>query len=142
MKLIGFNFTKINAEKLNNLTQAPKVSNSIDISEIKEVKSKLFDSKENPIEISFVYEIKYEPAFATLSFSGNLIFLLESKESKDLIKKWKNKELSNDFKSSIFNIILKKTNIKAAQLEDELNLPIHFQMPSIKIQEDSERKKN
>jgi len=32
---------------------------------------------------------------------------------------------------SLFNIILRKCHVKALELEEDLNLPLHVQMPSL-----------
>jgi len=37
----------------------------------------------------------------------------------------------------LFNIILKKSTLKALQIEEELNIPLHMQLPSLKKQEKS-----
>lgn len=139
MKLIGFNFTKISIERINQIKEPPKINTSINIPQIKEIESELFKSKETPLEINFTYNIDYNPDIAKISFEGNLIILTNSKDSKELIKDWKSKKISNEFRTTIFNIILKKANIKAIQLEEELNLPTHFQLPSLKF-EDKDKK--
>ena len=136
MKIIGFNFSKIAIEKKGNFIKAPEVKTSMDISNIKEVQSELFKSKETALEIKFVYGIKYSPEIAELNFEGNLMLLVDSKEAKEIIKKWKAKDIPEDLKLIVFNTILRKSNIKALQLEDELNLPIHFQLPSLKFKKE------
>ena len=135
MKLIGFNFTKISIERMDSIKEAPKVSTSINISEINKVNSELFKSEEKPIEVKFNYNIDYKPNIAKISFEGTLILLLKPSKSKELLENWKDKKISDEFKTIAFNIILKKSNIKAIQLEDELNLPTHFQLPSLKFKE-------
>jgi hypothetical protein len=58
--------------------------------------------------------------------------MAESKIIKDFIKQWKQKKLPEEHRILIFNVILKKSNLKAMQLEDELNLPLHIPLPSVK----------
>lgn len=140
MKLIGFNFTKILVEKKESLKQQPQVKTSVDIPKIKEISSDLFKSNETPLEIKFSYNIYYEPKIAELSFEGSLLTLIDPKEAKEILKKWKKKDFSEEFKLFVFNIILRKSNIRALQLEDEIGLPPHFQLPSLKLQ-DKEKKK-
>ena len=41
-------------------------------------------------------------------------------------------KIPEEYKLTIFNIIMKKSNLKAIQLEDEMNLPLHISLPSIK----------
>ena len=140
MKIIGFNYTKISIEKKETLKKPPQVKTSINVSNIKEISSELFQTKETPLEVKFSYKILYEPKIAELSFEGNLVVLVDTKEAKEILKKWKKKDFSENFKFFIFNVILRKSNIRAVQLEDEMNLPTHFQLPSLKFQ-DKETKK-
>jgi len=139
MRSIGFNFTKIFAEKKKNLTKQPELKTAINVLEMKELPSDIFKSKETPLEIKFSYSINYEPGIAELSFEGILVLLADPKKAKEILKDWKNKEISEEFKLLVFNLILRRSNLKALQLEDELNLPTHFQMPSIKFEKEPKK---
>lgn len=135
MKFIGFNFTKISVEKfkekenisVNNI----KISTNIDISNIDNLKSDFLKGKEEIIGIDFTYLVDYKPNFAKLELSGNVLLALDPKSAKDMIKQWKNKKISDEIKIPLFNVILKKSNIKALQLEDEMNLPLHIPLPKV-----------
>ncbi|MFW6282453.1 MAG: hypothetical protein ACOC1P_00165 [Minisyncoccales bacterium] len=131
MRLAGFNFTKINAEKKKSAVKEIKIDTKINIENIKEIKSEFANSKESLLAVEFNYSIEYKN-LANLEFGGNLIIILDSKKSKDILKDFENKKISNDFKVSIFNIILKKSSIKALELEEDLNLPAHFRLPTLK----------
>ena len=48
------------------------------------------------------------------------------------IRQWNSKKLPEDFRIALFNVILKKSNVKALELEDELNIPLHIPLPSLK----------
>jgi len=61
---------------------------------------------------------------------------LDPGKSKEVLKKWKDKEIPEDFRLVLFNIILKKSSLRALQLEEEMNLPTHFPLPSIKIEKE------
>jgi hypothetical protein len=130
MKLAGFNFTKINVEKKKDSFKELKIDTKIDLLDLKEINSSL-KSKDSFIGISFNYEISYNPDLALIGFKGNILLALDSKQAKDILKDWKEKKISEEFRLLIFNLILRKANIKAIQLEEELNLPLHFQLPSI-----------
>ena len=136
MRPIGFNFEKINIEKLSDKAGNIKINTIIDISDIKEIKSTLFKTKEGIVKVKFIYDINYEPGFAKVEFEGNVLFSLEPKAAKDLVNQWKKKKISEDFRTDLFNFILRKSNLKALQLEDEMNLPLHIPLPSLKKQED------
>jgi len=135
MKIVGFNFNKINIEKLSDKVDNLKINTDIDISEIKEIKSDFFKTKEDIITVKFSYNINYEPNFAKIEFVGNVLLAIESKTTKNILKQWKDKKMSEEFKITLFNIILRKSNLKALQLEDEINLPLHISLPSLKQKE-------
>lgn len=131
MKLLGFNYTKISVEKLSEKAENLKISSNIDISEISEVKQSMLKSKETVLSVKFTYDVKYNPDYASVSLGGNFLLSLEPKTAKKVLKEWENKQMPEEFKVPLFNLILKKANIKALQLEDELNLPLHMPMPKV-----------
>ena len=138
MKILGFNFDKISIEKLSNKVENLKVNTKIDISEIKEVKSDFLKTKEEIVNIKFSYDINYDPNFAKINLAGNIILSINPKVLKEVLKQWKDKKMPEEFRISVFNIILRKSNLKALQLEEEMNLPLHIPMPSIKRPEKKE----
>ena len=133
MKLLGFNFTKIQVEKFKERVEGLKINTRIDISEIKEAKTGILKTKEEILAVKFIYGLDYEPKMARLDLEGNLIVSLESKEARDVLKQWKDKKMPENFRATIFNLILRKSSLKALQLEEEMNIPIHMQLPTLKI---------
>jgi len=132
MKILGFNLNKINAEKLKETREGIKINTSIDILDIKEAKSELLNTPEKILGVNFNVFIIYEPEIAKITFSGGLLLTLEKKPFDEVIKKWKEKQLPEDFRMDLFNFILTKSNIKALQLEEELNLPYHIPLQVLK----------
>ena len=132
MKIVGFNFKKVNIEKLSDKTENLQVKTNIDISKIEKVKADTFEMKEEFIGAEFAFSVNYEPNFAKIDLSGNVLFTVDSKTAKNIIGQWKDKKMPEDFKILLFNIILRKANLKALQLEEEMNLPLHIPMPSLK----------
>ena len=132
MKLVGFNFTKISAEREKNLKENLSFNTKIDISSIEPFKSDFFKTKEDIFSIDFIYTISYNQDLAKIEIKGNILLSADQKIVKEIIKNWKDKKISDDFRIFFFNLVLKKANIKALQLEEELNLPTHIPLPSIK----------
>jgi len=141
MKIIGFNFDKINIERLSGKAEKLEVKTNIDISEINEVKSGDISMKEDFIGVKFAFNVNYEPDFAKINLSGSVLFAVDSKLSKNILKQWKDKKMPEDFRILLFNVILRKANLKALQLEEEMNFPLHVPMPSLKKQETNENDK-
>lgn len=142
MKLMGFNFSKIDVEK--QPIERPKdlkINTNIDISEIKNIKSDLLKTKEEIIATTFSYVVDYAPDYAKIGLGGTVLLAIEPKLAKKITKEWKNKNMPEEFRIVLFNIILAKSNVKALQLEEEMNLPYHIPMPSLKRGEMNEKKK-
>jgi hypothetical protein len=136
MKIIGFNFTKLDLEKKSSNLKDLKISTQIDITEIQETKSDFFKSSEELIAIQFEYSVNYEENIAHLKFNGGLIVSVDSKQAKEVLKQWKEKKIPEEFKLGIFNIVLRKSTLKALQFEEEFNLPPHVPLPIFKPSED------
>jgi len=134
MKIISFNFEKISAERLSNKAENVKINSNINIIEIKETKTDFLKSK-GLLNVKFNYSLNYDPDFAKLAFSGEILFSIEPKRIKEILKDWENKKMPKDFKVLLFNFILQKTTLKALQLEEDTNLPPHFNLPSLKFEE-------
>ena len=132
MKIIGFNFNKVCIERFSDNLKGLKTSTSIDIENVKQLKQELFHTKEEVIEVKFSYNVNYSPDIAKISLSGHIILLIDPKTAKKFTKEWKNKKIPEEYKFIIFNVIMKKSTLKSIQLEDEMNLPLHISLPSLK----------
>ena len=141
MKILGISFTKLNAEKFSIDTKGIKIGTHIDLSEIREVKTDIFLSKEKVLGIKFSYGIDYEPNFAKIKLAGNILISVDEVNFNQILEGWKEKNLPDDFRLNIFNLILKKSSLKALQLEEELNIPLHISMPFLKSQDKSQDSK-
>jgi len=131
MRLIGFNFNKIEIEKFKEQRENLEIKNNIEILDIKKAGYNILKLEGEVVVVSFQYILDYSQDIAKLELKGDIILEVDPKLSKEILEKWKNKEILGDFKIGIFNIILRKSNLKALQLEEEMNLPLHFSMPKI-----------
>jgi hypothetical protein len=129
MRIIGFNLTKISANRKDMIEGNLEITQNIDIKDITE--EEILITKENALKISFDFTINYSSDAAKIEFNGIIMLLPEKSELKDIIKQWKDKKIPEDIRIPLFNFIMQKCNVKALSLEDELNLPTHFQMPRL-----------
>lgn len=139
MRLIGFNFTKIQAERFKDRAESIKFNTKINLSSIEPIKSDALKTKEEIVRINFTYTLSYEPEFAKVELSGYAVLALDPKLAKDVIKGFKDKGTSDEFRVFVLNVILKKVNLKALQLEEELGLPLH--LPLVSLNKDSLKEK-
>jgi len=136
MKVLGFNFTKINAEKFSSEFNDLKISTKIDVKSVVKAEQDILKSPDSILTINFSLIIDYETDIAKLDFEGAIIVSVEEKLSKDILKQWSDKKISEEFRLLLFNMILRKSTAKALELEEELHIPFHIKLPSIKRKED------
>jgi len=128
---MGFNFDKISIERfLDNITDM-KISTNIDISDIIKLNPGILKTKEEILGVKFNYIIDYQENIAKIELAGKILLALEPKQAKEVLKQWDDKKVPDEFRITLFNFIFRKANIKAIQLEDEMNLPIHIPLPKI-----------
>ena len=132
MKVIGFNFTKMSAERMKDSADNIKINTELDFPEIKEAKSPFLKLKEELLEARFEYKVSYEPDLAKVFIEGKVLFSVDEKMAKEILKQWKKKSLPEDFRILLFNVVMKKSALKALGLCDELNLPVHIPLPTLK----------
>ncbi len=128
MRIIGFNFKKINAERKKDLKGKIEVKTHIDIEKIEK---ETLDIAGDILRFSFLYSISYDPDHAKLSFEGTILAKPDQGEDvAKLIKEHnKKKHLPEDITLMIFNFIIGKCTLKALQLEEEFNIPPHIPIP-------------
>jgi len=130
MNVIGFNFTRISANKENKKDKLEKINSNLEFTNI--AKESIDMLKEAHVaKIDFKYNIDYQPTLAAIDMEGVILIKSEEKEVDKLIKTWKKNKMEDEVKIPLFNLILKKCSIKALQLEEELNLPQHIQLPKL-----------
>lgn len=137
MKIIGFNFTKIHAEKNEKRATISNIKSNIDISDVSSLKSDFLSQNKGIVGIKFSYSIEYEPEFAQIVLAGIIVLSLPQEDSKEIIDKWKDKQIPEKYRVPLFNMILKKVTLKSLQMEEELALPHHIQMPFLKSEKES-----
>jgi len=131
MQVVGFQFTKISGEKKKQAKGNVKINSNIDIDDVKKEKLSLFPNKEI-LKFSFTFSIKYDPSLGEIEFKGDILTLVENKEEKDILKKFKKKKIDDKYRIPLFNLILTRTSISALQLEEDLQLPPHIPLPKVK----------
>lgn len=135
MKLIGLSFDKLNLEKKSDNFKGLKVTTGIDILDVKEIKTDIFNSQEKLLAVKFEYDVNYEKEIAHLKFRGNIILSLIPEQLEEVLKQWKEKKIPEKFRIDLFNLILKKATLKALQFEEEFRLPLHISMPFFKTKD-------
>ncbi|MDO8459972.1 MAG: hypothetical protein Q7S74_02595 [Nanoarchaeota archaeon] len=148
MKVIGFNFTKFKAEKNADFKQSSSMNTSIEFLDLsKEEVSLLKDSEVIKLFFRHTFshilkEEKKEIKQAEVAIDGIIILSLSKEEAKEIKKFWKKKQLPEQLKIVIFNIILRKCLVKSIVLEEEIGLPLRIPVPHVSIQAPEDQEQN
>ena len=132
MSIVGFNFTKISAERKKAVVGQINISNNITIKDVAE--TKLGIATKGAIRVSFQFTSTYAPDFATLQFEGDVIVLVDSKQSDDLLAGWKaSRRLPNVVAEPLMNHVLDRCNLQALIVAKDLNLPSPVPLPKVRV---------
>ncbi|AJF62443.1 MAG: hypothetical protein QT11_C0001G0294 [archaeon GW2011_AR20] len=140
MPFIGFNFDKISAEReVDEVKGNINVKHSFNIKDVREEKVNL-DKKQDVLKFTFEFSLNYEPGLGSIKIEGHLLYIDEQKKMNEMVKGWKKeKKISPEIIQGLFNTIIARSNIKALQLEQDLNLPPHLPMPKLTREKKSVR---
>ena len=129
MRIVGFNITKVSAERKSPVKGKLEIKSNINI---KDITTEEIPIAKNPaLKFDFEFVIEFNPKIANIEIAGSVLVLDEENQSKEIIKLWKKKKFDHPLKIGLFNFIMEKCNLKALQLEDELSLPMHINMPKL-----------
>ncbi len=133
MRIIGFNFKKIEAERKKDLKGKLEIKSNLQIDDIEKDKIEVAGEI---LKFHFDFSIRYEPNFAELSFKGVVLVIPDKLEDiKNILKDWKKKKISEETKIFVLNFVMSKCNLKALQLEEDFSLPSHIPLPRISKQQ-------
>ncbi|MCH8003821.1 MAG: hypothetical protein IH934_04260 [Nanoarchaeota archaeon] len=132
MTIIGFNFTKIEAEKKELIKGKININNNLAIKNVEEKKLSLSNEKQKVLSFTFEFTAKYDPNVGSISFTGNVLSMDDSKKVKEILDGWKkDKKLPKEFMPNILNTIMSKCNIQALILSEQINLPPPIPLPKL-----------
>ena len=133
--IVGFGFTKLNAQKGEPAKGKIDISNNVSIKDVKEDSFTLGSEKDqNVLRFIFEFTSKYEPNVGSILFEGEILYLEGSKKAKEILSSWKkDKKLPKEIMTGLLNTILIKCNVQALILSQEINLPPPIPMPKVQI---------
>ncbi len=126
MAVIGFNFTKMSAEKKGALKGEIKVSNTFTIKDVIEAKLELGKTKkQSGLRYSFEFITTYSPNMGSISLAGDVVDMLDNKDVQAILKEWKdNKKLDDQKTLGVYNTALNKCSIQVIFISREMGLPL------------------
>lgn len=143
MNIIGFNFTKMGADRSLGFKAPYTIDTNIEFLSIEKEKNTLLkDAEILPTQFKFsliYYELdekakdKKGSKQGEIFFEGTLLLSATIEETKELLKSWKKKEIPQHLRQPLFNTILRKCTIRALSIQEEFNLPAHINLPSLEF---------
>lgn len=142
MQIIAFDINKILIEKKENVSNELEIKTNLSVENITEDSIQTFGNSQPVLKFDFLFSVNYTPNTAKIEIKGTVVATEEKDNVSKILKEWKNKKFQNQLKLPLFNFIMKKCNIKAVELEDELNLPLHVPFPQLSPQDSAEASKS
>tara|TARA_B100000315_G_C14154846_1_gene397354 strand:- start:5 stop:418 length:414 start_codon:yes stop_codon:yes gene_type:complete len=137
MAVVGFNFTKINAERKPIIKGEIKINNNVSVKGVETHEIQLGKTKQEGLKVSFEFTSKYEPSVGEIKLLGEVIFLEESRKIKEIHEAWKkDKKLPKEILTSVLNNVLGRCNIQAMVLSRDINLPPPLPLPKVQNNQD------
>ena len=110
------------------------INNNVSIVNAGESEIPIGSEKQPCLKISFVFTTSYDPEFGTIELNGNMLYLGEAKELKEIIKNWqKEQKLPADLMKQVVNTVLNKCNVQALIMSRDVALPPPIPLPRANV---------
>ncbi|MBS3108571.1 hypothetical protein J4409_01740 [Candidatus Woesearchaeota archaeon] len=138
MPIISFNYGKMLIEKKKDQIKGDvKVKNDLVLQSLTLTDIDIGKKKQEVIKLNFEFLTEYQPGLGNISIGGTILFLESADNIKLITDMWKKeKKIPQQFAANIINVILTKSNIKALELSQSVNLPPHIRLPMILPKQD------
>lgn len=137
MVLVGFAFTKLDATRVNNPKGKITINHDIKVEDVKHAQIKGGEAS-GGLLIEFSYTVSYKPSVGKLRLEGNFVETHENaKEIADTYAK--DKEMPAELKERLYNLINRKSLVKAIYLSEQVGLPSPINMPTLKFSDKKEK---
>lgn len=125
MKLIGSKITEINAKRNTEFSGKLELKSNINIKSIEKIQN-----TKDALKVEYIFDINYSE-LGKITIKGLLFLKGNENTIENTIKKQEEKDYDSEELIFIINKITQKASLKALQLEEELDLPIHIKLPTL-----------
>ncbi len=130
MAIIGFNFTKMVAEKKASAQGEVNVKIGLNIKDVTKAKLNLPDKKQGGLKYNFEFTATYTPDLGSIVLTGNIVDIQDIKSVQATIKDWeKNQKLDDEKLLDVYNTALSRCSVQAILLSKEMGLPSPIPLP-------------
>ncbi|MBD3259254.1 hypothetical protein GF371_01325 [Candidatus Woesearchaeota archaeon] len=139
MSIVGFNFTKINAEKKEGAKGKINIKNNVIIKDVVEQSMSLGAKDTKAMRVDFQFVSEYQPSLGNITIDSSIVALRPASEIAQIIKDWnETKQLPAELIEQLFSYVLRRCNIKAIMLAEDLNLPSPVPLPRVETKAQTE----
>jgi len=132
MAMVGFSFTKINAERKVGTGQGVNIESNAGIVDLTELP--VIDPKKTVLKFEFIFTVKYEPNAGKIELNGEVVEIYDKEFGSKVLEHWsKEKKLHPEVMQGVFNAVLSKSNIEAITISRDIGLPSPIQMPRVDV---------
>ena len=132
MTIVGFHFTKINAEKKDGSKGKININNNVSIEKVEEKDLSLTKAKQKVLSVAFKFTTDYRPSLGKIVLDGVILYLDDDEAIKKILEDWKkDKKLPKEIMTKMLNTILNKCNIEALFLSEHVNLSPPIKLPHV-----------
>lgn len=133
MPVITVGFNKILVQRLGKSAGGSiKINSNVSIVDIEKTELALGTLKQNALRFTFEHVTKYEPKYAEIELTGDLIYYTNAEAVDAILKEWKkDKKAPKEVTTEVINHLLVRCNIEALILSREMNLPSPIPLPKV-----------
>ncbi len=134
MAIIGFSFTKMQAEKRSPVHGQININNNVAVTDLQDANLSMAQSKKG-LKLLFAFTSTFEPDLGSLQLDGEVILLEDTKVAEELLSNWqKSKSLPPELMPIVLNAILERCNIQALIMARDIGLPAPIPLPKVNMQ--------
>ena len=87
MAIVGFNFTKMHADRLKSVEGKIDIRNNVAIRDVSKVSLTLGSSKEPALKFEFEFTSEYSPDVGNITLSGDVTYIADEKKVQEVVLK-------------------------------------------------------
>ena len=130
LKLLGSRFTSVSAKKNDEFEGKLSINTNLRITNMEQN-----NESDTTMKVDYTFKIDYAD-LGEIELVGRMFVGGESDSITEMVKGWEEKKFDTPEQAAVTNIIIQKVSIKAFELEEELGLPIHVRLPTVKLSEE------
>ncbi len=132
MAIVGFNFTKVVAERNANVTGKVSINNNVAIKDVEKADLAVGTNDQAGLKFIFEFTSGFEPKLGNILLNGEVLAIEDVSLVEEILKGWKkDKKVKPELLTPVLNYILTKANVFALILGNEVNLPPLIPLPKV-----------